>query len=129
LAPYTAAASGETIPIAFSTGVPVPASNLNAVYVKVANQGNPAQVSGCTGTAAAPTSIGAESFGQLVGGVLCVYEDAATNLAELLPGSATQKVRKSGGGVVGLFKSADPNTSDPTPFVVTGYGSWALKTP
>ncbi len=124
---FTAVAVGEIIPISFSTGIPVSTlANVTAIFVAPAEQNNPDDVNGCIGSAVAPVYSG-----KLGNGFMCVYEEAATALTGPALSNGAQKVRKSGGGIVALAKSADPNGADPDPasWTVSGYGSWVLATP
>jgi hypothetical protein len=100
--PYTAAAAGEEISVAVSTGVPV-----GQIFAVPAG---PEPFSGCTGTVENPESE--------IEGFLCVYREGDTNLEESLFSS---KFLTSGGGALLRFKSIAAGP-------VTGYGTWALRT-
>jgi len=107
-----AAGAGETIPIAFSSSVPIPSGAASlAVYVP---PGGPDPTGSlCPGSPSNP-SVGG------FGGIVCAYAEAATNLT---PWDAfTEPPFQSTGGAVSLAKSTAAGA-------VSGYGSWALTIP
>jgi Collagen triple helix repeat (20 copies) len=126
---YTAAAGGESIPAAVSTGVPIPPTGSSLLgAARGAGLDNGADETNaetlCPGTAENPTiNTGLlQTFG--VGG-LCVYAQAQTNMKPPLfgaPGTGNFPLASSGGGMVALFKSAAAGDS-------SGYGSWVMVTP
>lgn len=103
---YNAAAAGESLFVAFSTGVPVNAQFPNQVTAS----GPTIAGSGCTGTAEAPTST--------LPGILCIYPEESTGVEQVGNG----RLRESGGGLVARFETTGAGT-------VSAVGSWALLTP
>jgi len=122
---YNAAAAGDEIPAAITTGVPIVGQNIFWVArgAGIDNGGNEALAAElCPGTAEAPTvdKTVAEADGIGAG---CIYAQSLTNLSppEAFNGLAWT-LGESGGGVVGLFKSTAAGAAH-------GYGSWAIFTP
>jgi hypothetical protein len=112
LPPFTAANPGDTVPIAISTVVPN-SGLLAGVYVPIADQGDGDNAFGCTGSAENPISN--------IGGVLCLYEGASSNLSGPDIGPTGTKLGGAGGGAVILFKATIAGA-------VSGYGTWAFRT-
>jgi hypothetical protein len=109
---YEALAANEEIPVPISTGVPVnTATGLLAFYVP---PGGPDPSGNCTGSSTNPLPPTSPA-------VVCVYAHVATNLKAGTFG-ASGTLGKSGGGVTPLLRS---NAAG----LVSGYGSWALRTP
>jgi hypothetical protein len=114
----SSAAADELIPLSISTGVPV-GTIAFGVYVAVADQNDPNNAGGCTGTAANPTPT-------TFPGAVCFYEDASTNLTGWpLDGTAagvdSGHLGGGGGGNVWQVKATAAG-------LVDAYGSWAMVT-
>jgi hypothetical protein len=114
----TAAAAGEEIPVAISSGVPIPTSGVQSYNVDLVPPGgpDPFEFIGCGGTPETPTP-GA------FGGATCVYAEKATNVKpwEEEDLFSNRLVVGSGGGLLFFLKA---QTAGP----VIAYGSWSMVT-
>jgi hypothetical protein len=127
---YDAAAAGERVPAAISTGVPIPAGGAfyfafarGVAYASAEEEGFAELL--CPGGAQEPTVNTAYADAELGGaGVICIYALTATNLTS--PGLEANDAESwgpllSGGGAVANFKSSAAG-------VAKGSGSWAIYT-
>lgn len=124
---YTAKAVAEEIPVPISTGVPIATTKLLTLglgFVPASEQPNTSHLNGCTGTAEAPVAPTNTGF-------ICVYEAAGGVNINKAGASGLQRLRASGGGMLLMVQAGDPNGAEenPSSWPVSGYGSWALKTP
>ena len=120
LSPVSTAAANENLFVPFSTGVPLPTSiGVFAVSVPP-GPANPAEPSGCIGTAEEPKIAPVSSSSIL----LCIYEQEANNIK---PVSLTgTKLPISGGGSPVIFRSEGKSEEKG---LARGWGSWILKVP
>ncbi len=131
---YSAAAGGELIPTAISTGIPVPVGGAPSYLPAVAPGGGITYPPGeekelaeifCPGSADNPTvnKAALAEFEFPASGILCLYAGAASNLTPppALDSSNWPHLSFSGGGGIANFKSSAAG-------VAKGSGTWVLYT-